>query len=58
MKLDENQIQELMMKFVNECKKKETKRHIYETITLISMSKQKMESISKIIRDQCYAACA
>ena len=51
MKLDENQIQELMMKFVNECKKKETKRHIYETITLISMSKQKMESISKIIRD-------
>ncbi|CDW90949.1 UNKNOWN [Stylonychia lemnae] len=58
MKLEENQIQELMMKFVNECKKKETKRHIYETITLISMSKQKMESISKIIRDQCYAACA
>lgn len=38
-KLDENAIQELMMKFVNECKKKETKRHLYETITLISMSK-------------------
>jgi hypothetical protein len=51
MRLEENDIQEMVMGFVNECKKKETKRHLYETITLIAMSKQKMESISKIIRD-------
>eukprot|EP00347_Sterkiella_histriomuscorum_P003729 403363170 len=58
MRLDENQIQELLMKFVNECKKNETKRHLYETITLITMSKQKMVSISRILMQQCYASCA
>ena len=51
MMLEENQIYDTMVKFVNECKKKETKRHLYETITLITMSKQKMESISKILKD-------
>lgn len=38
-KLEENLIYDVMVKFVNECKKKETKRHLYETITLITMSK-------------------
>ncbi len=58
MRLEDNNILELVMSFVNECKKKETKRHLYETISLIQMSKQKMESISKILKTQCYAACA
>ena len=58
MKLEENEIYDVLVRFVNECKKKETKRHLYEAITLISMSKQKMESISKILKENCYAAQA
>lgn len=55
MKLEENHIYDVLVRFVNECKKKETKRHLYEAITLITMSKQKMESISKILKEHCYA---
>jgi hypothetical protein len=58
MKLEENSIYDVLVRFVNECKKKETKRHLYEAITLITMSKQKMESISKILKEQCYASQA
>lgn len=47
-----------MIKFVNECKSKETKRHIYEAITLITMSRSKMDSIGQILKTHCYAACA
>ena len=48
-KLEENQIYETMLGFVNECKNKETKRHLYEAITLITMSRSKMDSIGKIL---------
>lgn len=48
-KLEEGKVYETMAKFVNECKNKETKRHMYETITLITMSRSKMDSISKIL---------
>ena len=58
LKLEEHGIYEVVVAFVNECEKKETKRHLYEAITLMTMSKQKMQSISKIIKEQCYAACA
>jgi hypothetical protein len=57
-KLEESKIYETMVRFVNECKNKETKRHLYETISLITMSRSKMDSISKILTQQCYAACA
>ncbi len=49
LKLEESQIYETMVKFVAECKNKETKRHLYEAITLITMSRSKMDSISKIL---------
>ena len=48
-KLEECKIYDTMIKFVSECKNKETKRHMYEAITLITMSRSKMESISKIL---------
>ena len=48
-KLEESKIYETMVKFVTECKNKETKRHLYEAITLITMSRSKMDSISKIL---------
>jgi len=48
-KLEDNKIQELLAQFVNECKKPETKRHLYEAITVLSMGKQKMESIITIL---------
>ena len=57
-KLEESKIYDTMIKFVSECKNKETKRHMYEAITLITMSRSKMESISKILTQHCYAACA
>lgn len=57
-KLEESKVYDTMVKFVSECKNKETKRHLYEAITLISMSRSKMDSISKILVQQCYAACA
>lgn len=57
-RLEESKIHETMVRFVTECKNKETKRHMYEAITLIAMSRSKMDSIAKIITRQCYAACA
>lgn len=57
-KLEDNKIYECLVGFVQECKNKETKKHIYEAITLISMSRTKMDSISKILTQHCYAACA
>ena len=58
LKLEDCRIYDTMVKFVNECKNKETKRHMYEAITLITMSRSKMESIGKILTQHCYAACA
>mmetsp|Transcript_25102 Transcript_25102/g.24567 ORF Transcript_25102/g.24567 Transcript_25102/m.24567 type:complete len:261 (+) Transcript_25102:914-1696(+) len=57
-KLEEAQIYDTMVGFVSECNNIETKKHLYEAITLISMSRSKMDSITKIISKQCYAACA
>jgi len=57
-KLEESKVYDTMVKFVTECKNKETKRHIYETITLITMSRSKMDSIGKILTQHVYAACA
>ena len=57
-KLEESKVYETMVTFVGECKNKETKRHIYETITLITMSRSKMDSIAKILTQSCYPACA
>lgn len=48
-KLEENQIYDTMFGFVGECKNKETKKHMYEAITLIAMSRSKMDSIGKIL---------
>lgn len=50
-KLDENQIHETLQKFVNECKKNETLRHLHESISLLQMAKQKMQSISTILNN-------
>ena len=49
MKLEESKIYDTMVAFVGECKNKETKRHLYEAITLITMSRSKMDSITKIL---------
>jgi len=48
-KLEDAHVYDMMVKFVVECKNKETKKHLYEAITLISMSRSKMESITKIL---------
>lgn len=58
LRLEQSGIYDTMVTFVNECKKKETKRHLYETITLITMSRTKMDSIGQILTKHCYAACA
>ena len=58
MKLEDSKIYETMTKFVTECKNKETKRHLYEAITLITMSRTKMDSIGKILSTCVYASCA
>ncbi len=51
-------IYDTMTRFVNECRNKETKKHLYEAITLITMSRTKMNSISHILTQNAYAACA
>ncbi len=51
-------IHDTMTKFVSECRNKETKRHLYEAITLITMSRTKMTSITQILNQNAYAACA
>ena len=56
--LEENLIYETMVKYVDECTKSDTKRHLYEAIALITMSRQKMESLTKIVKEQVYASCA
>jgi hypothetical protein len=58
LKLEGSKVYETMLSFVGECKNKETKRHMYEAITLITMSRSKMESIYKILSNQVFAACA
>jgi len=57
-KLEGSQVLETMSSFVSECKNKETKRHLYEAVTLITMGRSKMDSITKIISQNCYAASA
>ena len=57
-RLEDSKVHDTMVRFVAECKNKETKRHLYETITLITMSRSKMDSISQILTKHCYAACA
>lgn len=51
-------IYETLVSFVEKCYKNETKRHLYEAITFLTMARQKMESITRILREQVYAACA
>lgn len=57
-KLEENKIYDTMFEFVGECKNKETKKHMYEAITLIAMSRSKMDSIGKILTQSWYATTA
>ncbi len=57
-RLEEGRIFDTMQKFVTECKNKETKRHMYEALTLLTMSRSKMESISQLLMQDCYAASA
>ena len=56
--LEESKVYDVMVIFANHCKNKETKRHMYEAITLINMSRSKMESIKKILSSTYFAACA
>ena len=46
--LEENKVFDVINDFIPVCKNKETKRHLYEAITLISMSRTKMASIMTI----------
>jgi hypothetical protein len=48
----------LVKKFLPECRNRETKRHLYETITIMSMARRKMNSIDTIASNNCYASCA
>ena len=58
LRLEDAHIYDTMVVFVNDCEKRETKRHLWEAISLMAMSKQKMQSIAIIVKDHCYAACA
>ncbi len=57
-RLEQFRIYDTMVGFVHECRNKETKKHLYEAITLISMSRTKMTSIEQILAQNAYAACA
>lgn len=43
--LEECDVYRIMNQFVGECRSTETKRHLYEAVTLMTMSRTKMESI-------------
>jgi len=45
-KLEEVGAYDVMVQFVGVCKNKETLKHLYEAITLITMSRSKVDSIT------------
>ena len=44
-KMEEAQAFEVMTQFIEECRNKETKKYLYEAVTLIEMARQKMLGI-------------
>ena len=55
--LEKEDVYTVLKNFLKECRNKETKRHIYEALTLIHMSRGKQSSIENLIQN-CYAAAA
>ena len=49
---------EVMTQFIEECRNKETKKYLYEALTLIEMARQKMHGIQVIYTKQLFAASA
>ena len=47
-----------MTQFIEECRNKETKKYLYEALTLIEMARQKMHGIQVIYTKQLFAASA
>lgn len=47
-----------MVVFVDECRNKETRRHLYEALTFIEIARQKMHGIIEIYNSNIFAACA
>lgn len=48
LKIEEASVHSVMSKFLDECRNKETKRHLYEAISFIEMARQKMHGIAEI----------
>ena len=58
LKLEDAKALDVMTQFIGECRNKETKRYLYEAVTLIEMARQKMQGISTIYIKQLFAASA
>ena len=58
LKLEEVKVFEVMTQFIEECRNKETKKYLYEALTLIQMARQKMHGIQVIYTKQLFAASA
>ena len=56
--LEQERILEAASDFLEVCKNKETKRHLYELLTIMNIGKKKMNSIEYILKFQAYAAAA
>ena len=58
LRLEEANITTILNNFINECRNQETKRHMYEAIAFLEMSRQKMHGIIHIHSKCVFAACA
>lgn len=56
--LQRENIRQTLQDFLDECKSKEAKKHIYENLTIIEICSRKVSSIANILSVQVYAACA
>jgi len=57
-KLEEHKVFELACKFLNVCSNKETKRHLYEMVSLLNITRNKMQSIGQVLSENRFASAA
>lgn len=57
-RLEQAAVYEEIQKFIPGCKNQESKRHLYEALTLISMVRTKMNGLDGILAYNVYAAYA
>jgi len=53
-----NKVKETIEGFLDKCRSKDAKRHMYENLTILEMCSKKINSIAKILMQQVYSACA